>query len=146
MRIIIDGDACPGISIIEKIAKKYELQVIIYCDINHFIQSDYSDVRIVDSGFQSADMYIMNETKENDIVVSQDYGVAAICLSKKAGVINPKGYIYTEKNIDRMLEERHISQQIRKAGGRTSGPKKRNKEDDLRLEKNLVKIIEENIK
>ena len=68
MRIIIDGDACPGISIIERIAKKYSLQVILYCDINHFIRSDYSDVRIVDSGFQSADMYIMNETKENDIV------------------------------------------------------------------------------
>ncbi|MBE6072544.1 MAG: YaiI/YqxD family protein [Clostridium butyricum] len=144
MRIIIDGDACPGISIIEKIAKKYQLPVIIYCDINHFIQSNYSDVRIVDSGFQSADMYIMNETKENDIVISQDYGVAAICLSKKAKGINPKGYIYTEKNIDRLLEERHISQKIRKAGGRTSGPRKRNKEDDMRLENNLIKLIEEN--
>ena len=145
MRIIIDGDACPGISIIERIAKKYSLQVILYCDINHFIRSDYSDVRIVDSGFQSADMYIMNETKENDIVDSQDYGVAAICLSKKASVINPKGYIYTEKNIERLLEERHISQKIRNAGGRTSGPRKRNKEDDIRLESNLIKLIDNKI-
>ena len=87
----------------------------------------------------------MNETKENDIVVSQDYGVAAICLSKKAGVINPKGYIYTEKNIERLLEERHISQKIRNAGGRTSGPRKRNKEDDIRLESNLIKLIDNNV-
>ena len=80
MKIIIDGDACPGISIIEKVAKSYKVEVVIFCDINHFIQSDYSAVKIVDSGFQSVDMYVVNETKENDIVISQDYGVAAICL------------------------------------------------------------------
>lgn len=142
MKIIIDGDACPGISIIERVAKDSDISVIIYCDINHFLQSEYSEVKIVDSGFQSVDMYVMNATKEGDIVVSQDYGVAAICLSKKAKVINPKGYIYNEKNIDRLLEERHISQKIRKGGGRTSNPKKRTEEDDLRLERNLIKLIE----
>jgi len=142
MKIIIDGDACPGISIIEKVAKNHEVPVKIYCDIHHFIQSDYSEVKIVDSGFQSVDMYVMNETKEGDIIVSQDYGVAAICLSKKAKVINPKGYIYNEENIDRLLEERHISQKIRQSGGRTSNPKKRTQEDNLRLEKNLIKLIE----
>ncbi|AQR93188.1 YaiI/YqxD family protein [Clostridium saccharoperbutylacetonicum] len=143
MKIIIDGDACPGISIIEKVARTYEVPVIIYCDINHFIQSDYSEVKIVDSGFQSVDMYVMNETKQGDIIVSQDYGVAAICLSKKAKVINPKGYIYDEQNIDRLLEERHISQKIRKGGGKTSNPKKRTEDDNLRLEKNLIRIIRE---
>lgn len=141
MKIIIDGDACPGISIIEKVAKTYEIPVIIYCDIHHFIQSDYSEVKIVDSGFQSVDMYVMNETKENDIIISQDYGVAAICLSKKAKVINPKGFIYEENNIDRLLEERHMSQKIRRGGGKTSSPKKRTEEDDLRLEKNLIRLI-----
>lgn len=141
MKIIIDGDACPGISIIERAAKDHEIPVIIYCDIHHFIQSDYCHVKVVDSGFQSVDMYVMNETKEGDIIVSQDYGVAAICLSKKAKVINPKGFIYDEKNIDRMLEERHISQKIRRSGGRTSNHKKRTEEDDLRLERNLIKLI-----
>lgn len=115
--------------------------MIIYCDIHHFIQSNYSVVKVVDSGFQSVDMYVMNETKEGDIIVSQDYGVAAICLSKKAKVINPKGYIYDEKNIDRLLEERHISQKIRRSGGKTSNPKKRTDEDNIRLEKNLLKLI-----
>lgn len=141
MKIIIDGDACPGISIIEKVAKKNEVPVIIYCDINHFIQSDYSEVKIVDSGFQSVDMYVINETQKGDIVVSQDYGVAAICLSKKAKVINPKGYVYTEENIDRLLEERHMSQKIRRGGGKTSNPKKRTEDDDIRLEKNLIRLI-----
>ena len=141
MKIIIDGDACPGISIIEKVAEIYKIPIIIFCDINHFIQSDYSTVRIVDSGFQSVDIYVVNEAKENDIVVSQDYGVAAMCLSKKAAVINPKGYIYNDYNIERLLEERHISQKIRKGGGRTPNPKKRSFEDDERLEKNLLFLI-----
>ena len=142
MKIIIDGDACPGISIIEKIAKNHKVPVMIYCDIHHFIQSDYAQVKIVDSGFQSVDMYVVNETKEGDIIVSQDYGVAAICLSKKAKVINPKGFIYDEKNIDRLLEERHLSQKIRRGGGKTLSPKKRTEEDNLRLERNLIKLVE----
>ena len=146
MKIIIDGDACPGISIISKIAKNYNLELIVYCDIHHYINLDYGVVKVVDSGFQSVDMYVVNECKSDDVVISQDYGVAAICLGKKAHLINPKGYYYTEENIDRMLEERHMSQKIRRAGGRTSNPKKRTKEDDLRLERNLIKLIECNLK
>jgi len=146
VRIIVDGDACPGISIIEKIAKYYNLDLIVYCDINHYIALDYGEVKIVDSGFQSVDMYVVNTCIKNDIVISQDYGVAAICLGKEAYVINPKGYNYTDKNIDRLLEERHISQKIRKAGGRTNNPRKRTKEDDIRLKATLEKIIECNLR
>lgn len=141
MKIIIDGDACPGISIIEKIAKKNSVPVIIYCDYNHFIQSDYSVVKVVDSGFQSVDMYVANEASKLDIVVSQDYGLAAICLSKKSKVISPNGFIYDESNIDRLLEQRHLSQKIRRSGGKTSNNKKRTDADNLRLEKNIAKLI-----
>lgn len=146
MRIIVDGDACSGISIIEKCAKEYELELIVYCDIHHYITLDYGDVKIVDSGFQSVDMKVSNECKENDIVVSQDYGVAAICLGKRAYVINPRGTIYTNENIEGMLERRHISQKIRKAGGRTPNEKKRTSEDDKRLKKNLLFLIKSNLK
>lgn len=51
MRIIIDGDACAGISIIENIAKKYNIELILYCDINHYINLNYGEVRVVDSDF-----------------------------------------------------------------------------------------------
>ena len=146
MRIIVDGDGCPGISIIEKCAKEYGLELIVYCDIHHFISLDYGDVQIVASGFQSVDMKVSNECKENDIVVSQDYGVAAICLGKKAHVISPRGTIYTNENISGMLEQRHISQKIRKAGGRTPNARKRTSEDDERLKKSLLFIIKSNFK
>lgn len=145
MKIIIDGDACPSISIIENMAKEHEVEVLIYCDIHHYITSDYADVKVVDSGFQSVDMYVVNACKDSDIVVTQDYGVAAMCLPKGASAISPKGYIYTDKNIDRLLEERHLSQRIRRGGGRTPSPKKRTKEDVDRLVYNLEKLLQ-NIK
>ena len=141
MKIIVDGDACPGISIIANIAKKYELEVIIYCDINHYITVNYGEVRVVDSGFQSVDMKVVNECRNGDIIVSQDYGVAAICLGKKASVISPKGYIYTNENIGAMLEQRHLSQKIRRGVGKTPNAKKRTIEDDNRLQNNLLYLI-----
>ena len=80
MRIIVDGDACPGISIIENIAKKYNIELILYCDINHFISSDYIEVKVVDSGFQSVDMYIMNETKLNNLELFMDKLLSILCI------------------------------------------------------------------
>ncbi|WMJ79592.1 YaiI/YqxD family protein [Clostridium sp. MB40-C1] len=141
MRIIVDADSCPGREYIEKAAKEYNIEVNMYCDINHIIESDYSSVKIVDSGFQSVDMYIVNESAKGDIVVTQDYGVAAMVLGKKAYAISPKGYIYSDDNIDKLLFERHISSKVRRSGGKTNNPKKRTSEDDERLYKNLVKLI-----
>lgn len=141
MRIIVDADACPGRDIIERISKKYSLELIMYCDYNHMLFSEYGTVKHVDSGFQSVDMAVANESKAKDIVVTQDFGVAAMVLGKKAYAISPKGYIYSDKNIEQLLFERHISQKVRKGGGKTSNPKKRTDEDDERLEKNLIKLI-----
>jgi len=141
MRILIDGDACPGKYIIEDIARENGIEVIIYCDTNHILKSNYSTVVTVDSGFQSVDMVIVNKVRSGDIVVSQDYGVAAMVLGKKAYAINPKGYIYHEGNMDKLLFERYISSKVRRTGGRTSNPKKRTKEDDKRLRENLFQLI-----
>jgi uncharacterized protein len=142
MRIIVDADACPGRDIIENVARDNNLEVIMFCDLNHRLFSDYSSIRYVDSGFQSVDMAVANESKADDIVVTQDYGVAAMCLGRKAYAISPKGYIYDNENMDRLLFERHISQKVRRGGGKTSNPKKRTSEDDERLEKNLKRLIQ----
>jgi uncharacterized protein YaiI (UPF0178 family) len=141
MRIVVDADACPGRDIIETVAKESGIEVIMFCDLNHILRSDYSSIRYVDSGFQSVDMAVANESKKGDIVVTQDYGVAAMCLGKGSFAINPRGSIYDDENIERLLFERHIAQKVRKSGGRGSTHKKRNSEDDERLEKNLRKLV-----
>lgn len=141
MKILVDADACPGKDLIEKAAKENNIQVIMFCDISHILTSNYSTIKYMDKGFQSVDMAVANEAKMGDIVISQDFGVAAMVLGKKAYAISPKGYIYDDNNIDKLLFERHISAKVRRSGGKTSNPKKRNKEDDERLYNNLLKLI-----
>lgn len=142
MKIIVDGDGCPGRDIIEKAAKEKSVEVYIYCDINHYITSDYSTVICLDSGFQSVDMVVFNKCEPGDIVVTQDFGVAAMVLGKKAYAISPKGNIFHEENMDRLLFERHISAKVRRGGGKTSNHKKRSPEDDDRLYRSLRAVIE----
>jgi len=142
MKILVDADACPGREIIEHAAKLYDVPVAMYCDINHNLRSDYSEIKYMDSGFQSVDIAIANDAEAGDIIVTQDYGVAAMVLGKGAFAINPKGYIYDEHNIERLLFERHLAGRIRRGGGRTESHKKRNVQDDIRLKINLTGIIE----
>ena len=145
MRIIIDGDACPRVKKIEEIAKKYLVELILYCDIYHNISLDYGKVKVVDSGFQSVDMYIINECKDKDIIITQDYGVASIALNKGCFCVNPKGFMYNDDNIDKLLFERHLKSKVRQSGGRIKGPKKRSDKDDIALENSLIKILDENL-
>jgi uncharacterized protein len=145
MRIIVDADACPGKDIIERAARDNSIEVILLCDLNHVLKSSYSTVKYIDSGYQSVDMAVANLCQSGDIVVTQDYGVAAMCLGKKAYAINPRGFIYDNENIERLLFERHISAKVRRGGGRTSSHKKRSTEDDEMLDRNLRKLISKNI-
>lgn len=143
MRIIVDADACPGISLITEVAKKYNIELILYADYTHNIVSDYAKVIVVSKGFQNVDTVISNDVKEWDILITQDFGLAVIGLSKKASVIHTKGMIYTNDNIDTLLFERHLNSKLRKRGGHSKGPKKRTKEDDIKLINSLESIIKE---
>ena len=142
MKILVDADACPVTKTVVKIGKKYNKEVILFTDTSHIIDDDYATTVIVDKGPDSVDFALINKTKPYDIVVSQDYGVATMALSKKAFCINQNGLVYTDENIDNLLQKRYVSQQIRKAGGRTSGPPKRKKENDLQFEKSFIRLLE----
>jgi len=145
MRIIIDADACPSIDLIESLAKFYKIPVIIVADNTHVFNSNYSKVIIVDKGFGSTDIKIENTAIENDIVITQDYGVAVVCLAKKCYVINPKGYIYDNQNIDNLITIRHINYKLRKNNIHIKGPKKRTRVDDDRLLSNIENIIKNHL-
>ncbi|MGL4654509.1 MAG: YaiI/YqxD family protein [Sarcina sp.] len=144
MKIIVDGDGCPGMNLIEKVAREESVELIVYSTVDHNIKLDYGTVKRVDAGFQSVDMYVMNEAKKNDVVISQDFGVAAMVLGKKAYAISPKGMIYTNDNIERLLFERHLSGKARRAGLRGGkNPSKRTKEDDIRFYEVIKKVVKE---
>lgn len=141
MRILIDGDAMPSIDLITRIGEKNKLEVIIFVDDSHVIESDYAKVVTVSTYQQSVDIALTNEIMMNDIIMTSDFGVAVVGLGKNAFVINSKGFIYTKDNIDIMMEERHLKSKLRRQNIRLKGPKKRTKEDDLNLIQSLEKII-----
>lgn len=143
MRILVDADACPVVPIIARVAREYKLEVILFTDTNHMINQKYGKVIIVDKGKDSVDMAIVNRTTSDDIIITQDYGLAAMILSRRAKAMNQNGMIFTNENIDRLLLQRHVGQKIRNAGGRTPNIKKRTKENDLHFEKSFRKLIQD---
>lgn len=144
MSIIIDADGCPVVDITISIAKKYDIEVIIVSDTSHMFNYDVKTITVT-KGADSADFAIVNTVCEKDIVITQDYGLAAMCLAKKAIPLNQNGFAYTDDNIDSMLFKRHLSKKIRKAGGKTASMKKRKNIDNERfavcLEKTILNLI-----
>ena len=141
MQILVDADACPVKEVIVRVAKKFKIPVTMIIDTSHELYDDYSTIITVDKARDSVDIKLINLLKREDIVVTQDYGVAAMGLGKGAKVLNQNGLIYSDNNIDRLLFERHIGQNVRWAGGRTGSVKKRSKEDDENFERALIKLI-----
>lgn len=144
MHILVDADACPVVSIVEKTAKQYQIPCTLLCDTNHVLYSDYSEVKIIGAGADAVDYALINSCHKGDIVVSQDYGVAAMALSKGAYAIHQSGRWYTNDNIDQMLMERHMAKKARMGKGKhhIKGPAKRTEEDDKRFEASLKQLIE----
>ena len=143
MKIVIDADACPVTRIAEGMAKEYGIPCTLVFDTAHIMNSDYSTVITVDKGADSADYKIVNLLSRGDIVVTQDYGLAAMCLSRGACVINQNGMVYDDGNIDGLLFSRAAASKVRRAGGRIRGPKKRDPSQDAAFEQRFRKIIED---
>ena len=144
MEIFVDAYACPVIGIVEDVAKEYGLSVTLLCDTNHILHSAYSTVRRIDAGADAVDFALIELCHRGDIVVTQDYGVAAMALGKGACAIHQSGRWYTEENIDRLLMERHLSKKARRISGRhyLKGQAKRTEEDNRRFERSLRELIE----
>ena len=143
MQIFVDADACPVVKLVEKIGKEYEIPITLLCDTNHVLNSDYSTVKVIGAGADAVDFALISICHRGDIVVSQDYGVAAMALGKGAYAIHQSGKWYTNDNIDQMLMERHVARKARMGKGKKhlKGPAKRTPEDDQQFEESFVCLI-----
>lgn len=142
MKIFIDADGCPVVDIALRTAKKFGIECTLICDTAHSLQRDGAAAIIVDKGADSADFRLVNLVGEGDIAVTQDYGLAAMCLSKRATVLNQDGRLYTEENISGLLEFRAVSAKIRRSGGRTKGFSKRTAQQDKDFESTLTELLQ----
>lgn len=146
MKILIDADGCPVVDISIKVAKLLNIDVIIMCDTSHDFSKKGVETIVISKGADSVDFALVNKVQKGDIVVTQDYGLAAMVLSKEGYPINQNGLVYDNKNIEQLLFTRHISKKVRSSGGRIKGPKKRQKEDDIKFEENLINLCKTIIK
>ena len=143
MRIFVDADACPVVSQTETVARQHGVPVILLCDTNHVLRSDYSEVRVIGAGSDAVDFALVNLCHAGDIVITQDYGVAAMALGKRAYALHQDGWQYLDENIDRLLAERHLAKKVRRASHKNhlKGPRKRTEVDNEKFMESLERLL-----
>lgn len=145
MTVYIDADACPVTRIAEQLAHRYSIPCVLLCDTNHVLFSDISEVVTIGAGRDAVDIALINRCKKGDIVITQDYGVAAMALGKGCFCLHQSGMRFTQHNIDRLLFERSASAKARRSSAKNhlKGPRKRTKEDDEHFAAAFEKLLNE---
>jgi len=141
MKILIDADGCPVVDITVRTAKKNNVECFILCDTSHVFEKEGATTLTFAKGADSVDFALVNRVSAGDIVVTQDYGLAAMCLARNAAVLNQDGLEYTADNIDALLLARHKAKKIRSSGGRLKGPPKRTAAQNAKFEAALMRLL-----
>ena len=145
MKLLIDADACPVVNIAVQLCCRYKLPCLLLCDTAHIIQKSGAETLVFDKGADSVDMALVNRVEAGDIVITQDYGLASMCLARTKYVLHQDGWRYTPDNIDALLFERHAAKKYRAAGGRTKGPSKRTAAQDQSFSTALEKLLQQTV-
>lgn len=142
MIIWIDADGCPVVQITVSLSKKHQIELHVVKNISHRIELDYGTVHTVDQGTDQADFFIANNLKVGDLVITQDYGLAAMAIAKRAIALTQFGQLINNDNIDFLLEKRHFNKEQRKQSGKYTKFKKRTSLDDQKFTEALSLLIE----
>ena len=142
MKVLIDADACPVTAIAVNVCRQYAVTCILLCDTAHAIYREGAQTLIFDKGSDSVDFALVNRTAPGDIVITQDYGLASMCLGRGVRVLHQDGWEYTLDNISGLMEQRHIAKKHRMSGGRIKGPAKRTKAQDIAFETAFQKLLQ----
>lgn len=145
MKLLIDADGCPVVDIAVTLCKKHHIPCLLLCDTAHEFHLEGAETLVFDKGADSVDYALANRAAPGDLVVTQDYGLASLCLARKARVLHQNGWEYTPDNIDGLLLLRHDARKHRAAGGRMKGPKKRTAEQNQAFALALEKILQASV-
>lgn len=142
MKVLIDADGCPVVDMTVKLCGKYRVSCIILCDTAHEMQREGAQTLTFDKGADSVDFALVNRICAGDLVITQDYGLASMCLARKAFVLHQDGWTYTEDNIGALLFQRAESRRYRASGGRLKGPAKRTRQQDQTFYNTLEQLLQ----
>ena len=141
MRVLIDADGCPVVDIAVKMAKQMNIDCMLFCDTSHVFEKNGAVTITVSKGVDSVDFALVNVAQRGDIVVTQDYGLAAMCLARGAVPVSQDGMVYDDNNILSLLSQRAMAKKIRMSGGRLKGSAKRSPEQDKAFEQKLKELL-----
>ena len=125
MRVLIDGDGCPVVDIAAALCRRRNIPCLLLCDTAHEFHREGIETLTFDKGADSVDFALVNRVQAGDLVITQDYGLASMCLARNVRVLHQDGWEYTPQNIDALLLQRHESKKYRLSGGRTKAIPKR---------------------
>lgn len=145
MRILIDADGCPVVDLALEACRRRGLPVLLFCDTAHTFDRPGAQTITVSKGADSADFALVEQVRPGDIVITQDYGLAAMCLAKGGRPISQDGLRYTADNMDALLQSRYETKRILAAGGRVKGPKKRKGSQNVAFMQTLEQLLDSTI-
>lgn len=143
MKVLIDADACPVTELTIQLCTRYHIHCIILCDTAHQIHRQGAETLVFDKGADCVDFALVNRAEPGDLVITQDYGLASMCLARNARVLHQDGWEYTQYNIQALLFQRAENRRYRTAGGRIKGPSKRKPAQNAAFEKALAEILQQ---
>lgn len=141
MKVLIDADGCPVVDIALSLCQSAKVRCMLLCDTAHEFCREGAQILVFDKGADSVDYALVNRVDPGDIVITQDYGLASMCLARRARVLHQDGWEYTRDNMDALLLTRHESRKYRASGGRVKGPKKRTAAQDSAFASALGELL-----
>ena len=145
MKLLIDADGCPVVDIAIRMCRQYAIPCLLLCDTAHEFHREGAQTIVFDKGSDSVDYALVNRICPGDIVITQDYGLASMCLAKMARILHQDGWEYTRDNIDALLLVRHDNRKLRAAGVRTKGPKKRTPQQNQAFSTALEQLLQTSV-
>ena len=143
MKVLVDADGCPVADIAIRACKEFQIPCLLLCDTAHQMIRDGAETLVFDKGADSVDFALVNRVNAGDLVITQDYGLASMCLAQCARVLHQDGWEYTQYNIDALLFQRHASREYRASGGRIKGPSKRKESQNQDFFNAFQRLLEE---
>ena len=142
MKVLVDADGCPVVDIAVTVCKKFQIPCLLLCDTAHQMVRQGAETLVFDKGADSVDFALVNRVSPGDLVITQDYGLASMCLAKNAYILHQDGWAYTADNISGLMEQRHAAKKFRAAGGRTKGPAKRTASQNVAFAKAFEALLQ----
>ena len=123
MKILVDADSCPVKDEVLAVAREFNIEAWLFASVNHLLSAG-TGARViqVDDYPEAVDLAVISHAEPGDVVVTGDYGLAALALGRGCRAVSPRGRVFQPQEADRLLANRHLTRCLKRGGHRIKGP------------------------